>query len=818
MAKKSYQCLQCGKQYVLKSSLKTHKLNHGSECTYKCARCLLTFVEARAYHLHLTNKACENKLRETSEQVGKNVFCNANDSQDRQSLLKGLQKLKVYKRRFRCLYCSTTFLEKSVYQDHLNKHESITRTSVGSEDVNISHLYKNMISFRPDDDLSVAYEYCEISEIDKSEKNQRTFECSVCQKAFTLGEELDSHTILHHSERFHSVPSKNPNTVFHCDQKSSDNESGHPDHSIQHDSCSISIFDRTSKAPAIINWTNEYSQSTYNILYKCMNCPVICLNETEMRIHNLNHTEYENSLCKDQLQQNEKENNISLKDLNCGRMLAYPVISFHKFFKCLSCPMVFLTKVDVEKHVSVHIKDNVSYGGGNINDCIKLSVACECPICITFFATVEELESHVVCHEHVDLYQSHLCANLSEEGNQCLVINIVNIEENIIRVDNNNHDDVLSKQKELQEVSRVEHNVINNIHNAEQYKCIVCQKEFTNKKKFNDHKRIHIIKRHVCNKCGKKFRALSYLKEHLYSHSEVRPYKCIQCLKHFKSIHALKLHAIVHSKARLPRCSVCNLSFKYKYSLTLHELYHCKKDIRDLNKGDTCKNDSNILHTFVKDTNIEHFIDTSSQNGTANRQCCYCRKSFLTKSSFLLHQRKIGKHPYLCCVCQKCFALKSTLKNHLDLHAEFKKYLCHICGAKFAQRQTLNSHLRKHSNYKRFVCNECGIFNCPDCEKVFKLESSLTSHLKIKSGGSTNMCLTCNKSFSRRACLTHHKKKHSQEARDKEKHSQEERKESTVIGLVDLHLTDAGILESIDVAEAIDNLDDQGGILVHIIA
>ena len=85
---------------------------------------------------------------------------------------------------------------------------------------------------------------------------------------------------------------------------------------------------------------------------------------------------------------------------------------------------------------------------------------------------------------------------------------------------------------------------------------------------------------------------------------------------------------------------------------------------------------------------------------------------------------------FTCDTCSKTFSKKSQLKDHLyrvhtEINAEDLKR-CGFCNVGFKLQEGLNKHLKIHESKKSFQCDIC--------EKSFRRQSHLTSHVIEASG------------------------------------------------------------------------------------
>ena len=80
-----------------------------------------------------------------------------------------------------------------------------------------------------------------------------------------------------------------------------------------------------------------------------------------------------------------------------------------------------------------------------------------------------------------------------------------------------------------------------------QFKCAVCNKQFTRRGNLQKHSRIHSgEKPFKCELCSKQFARKGDLDVHLRIHSGEKPFKCEHCFKQFSRKGSLKRHLKAH--------------------------------------------------------------------------------------------------------------------------------------------------------------------------------------------------------------------------------------------------------------------------------
>lgn len=292
-----------------------------------------------------------------------------------------------------------------------------------------------------------------------------------------------------------------------------------------------------------------------------------------------------------------------------------------------------------------------------------------------------------------------------------------------------------------------------------------------------------------CNFCTKTFTKPRYLRRHILTHTDVKPYRCKTCENCFSRYDHLKHHqtrcrskkqqpevllqqiSLDHvgsqAKRQLPsdvfECSTCSKKFSTSTNLTRHvsmlhstfKPFSCKRcgtgftAIESLKRHRirvNCKMSSAeclepVQMPIKLNSSVQSCRETakpmqSIDGHYSNKwkfQCEYCPRRFKAQTQLKLHTRlHTGEKPFGCASCDERFIRRDYLKRHLSKCSgkrEGPKVLCDRCGGLFTQ-QALEMHQ-----------NNCVIsLKSTDCPESV---SSISSPSKVKAFS----CVNCNDRF-----------------------------------------------------------------------
>ena len=281
------------------------------------------------------------------------------------------------------------------------------------------------------------------------------------------------------------------------------------------------------------------------------------------------------------------------------------------------------------------------------------------------------------------------------------------------------------------------------------YKCLFCNKFFSNNIKLDKHDQDFHFKdgRYQCPHegcddsfhCGSHFLFLNHLKRHFVGEKSVQ---CPDCGELFYIDYDLKLHIKKrHNQNYL--CSYCDFKTYKKDNLTRHLRTHTGEKIVKPDSALVFMCNYCPFKTDQKRTLNRHLVKHSSER---TFMCPLCDRSYKYKKDLKKHVME--RHPefdisqlhmpevnylenpfvpfipkpleFQCNLCDYQSDRKSKFDRHFLTHSEGKHFTCSVCGKAYRDQSSLKSHLKSHNNETEFFCSFC--------ETLFESKENLQFH------------------------------------------------------------------------------------------
>ncbi|NXU57262.1 ZN652 protein, partial [Turnix velox] len=219
-----------------------------------------------------------------------------------------------------------------------------------------------------------------------------------------------------------------------------------------------------------------------------------------------------------------------------------------------------------------------------------------------------------------------------------------------------------------------------NVTHSRMQICDKCGKRFLLESELLLHHQTDCEKNIQCVTCGKGFKKLWSLHEHIkivHGYAE-KKFSCEICEKKFYTMAHVRKHMVAHTKDMPFTCETCGKSFKRSMSLKVHSLQHSGE------KPFKCEVRSSLFPQPIIHIGHKQFM------------CQWCGKDFNMKQYFDEHMKThTGEKPYICEICGKSFTSRPNMKRHRRTHTGEKPYPCDVCGQRFRFSNMLKAHKEK---------------------------------------------------------------------------------------------------------------------------
>ncbi|XP_054716478.1 zinc finger protein 569-like [Uloborus diversus] len=254
-----------------------------------------------------------------------------------------------------------------------------------------------------------------------------------------------------------------------------------------------------------------------------------------------------------------------------------------------------------------------------------------------------------------------------------------------------------------------------------------CGHRFSNEENLHYHYSSHldIGKSFMCPECREEFEYWRGLVMHLWKEHgiDVDLYSCSECDYKTYSFFKVDNHRKIHSEERGFICNQCGKGFKQISQLRNHLVTHL--DRKNLpQKRWYSEQECETCNRKFSDTKCLRKHQQAVHNKLKPYACSFCGHLSARKAMLQLHMRQhTGEKPFLCEHCDYRTGDHNSLRRHRMRHTGAKPYKCPHCPYACIQAISYKTHLRnKHPGMD-------GLFSCTYCTFKSVSKENFINHM-----------------------------------------------------------------------------------------
>lgn len=198
----------------------------------------------------------------------------------------------------------------------------------------------------------------------------------------------------------------------------------------------------------------------------------------------------------------------------------------------------------------------------------------------------------------------------------------------------------------------------------------------------------------LCMKCKNKFESLADLKQHVFQRNACTTSQltCKVCDKTFDNRKRLQQHSKVHEEKTKYICDQCGKLYTNQFNLENHKSSQHGEYLEECQNIFKCRL---CNEKYSNRTDLYLHMKTHTKD-TQQLLCDTCGKCFANAHNLKSHQKvHLDIRPFACTLCPKRFRTRLILKQHLHVHTGIKEFQCGQCLQSFAKADSLRVHTRK---------------------------------------------------------------------------------------------------------------------------
>ena len=772
-------CDTCNKSYKRASHLKKHKLSHRGTCqkSHVCRFCQESFKKITQLNLHLkTHAKARSRISSVPNVASRETLENKYNCGICSNSFETFYRMRKHKqmhkdRAFMCDVCEETFLVGAELRNH---KQSECFDPYVCEVCNKSFNTK-----------------CTLQSHTIVHVSERPYMCSVCHKSFRTTKQLKQHLLVHTGRK--------PHVCQICDKGFAEIQNLRRHQQICSNGCNIKsgsltprVIQPIESTQATIGTENLNSHDVHVQVVEPSTSSVcrdvIYSKENQLTRHTLCTAEssdrdlrmcrpVEGNTISDAMDCHNKSadvqpstNNEKLAVDNDGTVLTDSDGAFRlpnqggEVHVEMSCTEVFEFPENFSREREPPLSKETSSKGKSSSQDVPLSGHHLLPESKTFQLLLEKLVLYIcdVCEKSFhsqDLLDQHTINHTCSNNT----------------------------------IGKIWRNERNGTWKLGNFTCEVCDRFFTWKSQFNNHMKSHSNERpHKCDRCAKAYKVKRSLMLHQISCRKINQTQNARkeinnlvkrevCYKGFP-LHKHNIHDIHVSQGRMGsrnklKCRHCNRIFRFPYERERHENTHSKEKRYKCDCGKAFKQKYEVSRHRAKYHAKE--MPLQSSKGKVNQtfhkhqlqshQISSCSKTTNETISEPTQAsedstRVINEHDM---IHHQTSCGKSTGPHVHSMRSERKlDHKCEDCGECFKRKIYLTDHMASHSNERPYKCVRCGK-TYKYKRAMFRHQASCGQNMRNERNGTWKFgnytCEVCGRFFTWKSQFNNHMKSHSNE-------------------------------------------------------
>lgn len=213
-----------------------------------------------------------------------------------------------------------------------------------------------------------------------------------------------------------------------------------------------------------------------------------------------------------------------------------------------------------------------------------------------------------------------------------------------------------------------------------------------------------------------------FSKKFSFTRTEDQRFKCPLCEYYAISKANVREHIFTHAELKMFACKICDRDFSRPRNIIIHvEQKHSdvavltperspkKMKLEKIDATVYTGRPSNILISPKMKLNTKMMYSIGVNGDKSRSQCFICMKIFSRPNGIVKHMKTHTQEKnYQCFTCGSQFSRSDHLNRHMLIHEE-PKFKCDVCDMTFRRSDKMLVHRRKHPETMNYTCENCGL-------------------------------------------------------------------------------------------------------------